>query len=303
MPAHFNAWLLAIASGFAMTLMGVCYRAASTRDIHPCYLLCAVGWVGTVVFGTDMLWHTGWALPPVIWVLGIVGSLSQVACLNLAPLALRRGPLSAYWGATVLSFIPVLVYAAVALHEPFRPLHWPMLLAALIAIGAAAMGAHDPRAKASMKRGVANKVVFGALLVATLLLNGLNSVFVKAMAAHNEAAGSMLDQYRGGFIMLIYLGVGVLTAAQVALDRAPRPPLGPTLRLALGMTAGSLGVTSLLVMGARYPAAIFFPVSSIVAVLGAALAGVCLFRERMSAAWFVTVAACVVAVLCAAFGR
>lgn len=299
MPEYMESWLLALACGLALTLMGACYRAASARDIHPCYLLCAASWVGVAVFAVDMLRHTGWTLPPVIWILGIAGSLSQVGCMNLAPLALRRGPLSAYWGATVLSFVPVLVYAAVALHEPFKPLHWPMLLAALIAIGAASMGAHGPR-ESLIARGAANKMLFGALLVATLLLNGLSNVFIKAMAARNQAAGSMLDQYRGGFIMLIYLGMAVFTVAQIALDRAPRPPPGPTLRLALGMTAGSLGATSLLVIGARYPAAIFFPVSSIVAVLGTSLVGVWFFRERITPAWLVTVGACVMAVLFAA---
>lgn len=300
MQESLYCWLLAIASGLALTLMGICYRGASARDIHPAYPLCVACWVGAAVFLVDMLRHSGWALPPVIWTLGIVASLTQAGAINLAPLALRRGPLAAYGCATMLSFIPVLVYAALALHEPLKPLHWPVLLAALVAIGAASMGTHSPSDPATPRRAV-DKFVFGGLLAAILLLNGANSVFVKAMSAQNQDVGSLLDQYRGGFIMLLYLGVAVFFSVQIALDRAPRPSVVPTLWLSLGMTAGSLGAMILLVIGARYPTAIFFPVSSIVGVLGASLAGVWLFREPITRAWVVTVAACVAAVLFAAF--
>lgn len=303
MPVYLQGWLIALASGLAMTLMGVCYRAASGRDIHPSYLLCAASVVGASVFALDMLLHSGWALPPVVWALGIVAGLSQAACINLTPLALRRGPLSAYWGATMLAFIPVLVYAAVALHEPFKPLHWPMLGAALLAIGAAAFGTQGGEGSPTRRRRAVDKLIFAVLLVAILLLNGAASVFVKAMAAQNSQAGSVLDQYRGGFFMLLYLGVVAVTGLQIALDRSLRPSLAPTLWLSIGMTAGSLGATCLLVVGARYPAVIFFPVSSIVAILGASLAGVWIFRERIGASWLITVAACIAAVLCAAFAR
>lgn len=300
MTTYLQGLLIAIATGLALTLMGACYRAASAREIHPRYLLCIASGVGAAIFMVDMLRHTGWALPPVIWTLGIIGSLAQVGCINLAPLALKRGPLSAYWGASMLAFIPVLVYAAVALHEAFKPLHWVMLLAALLAIGAASVGTRDPRATAAPRRAT-DMLIFAALLVTILLLNGSTNVFVKAMAAATHGASSLLDQYRGGFIMLLYLGVAVFTGGQIALDRTPRPPLTPTLWLSLGMTAGSLGATILIFIGAHYPAVLFFPVHSIVAILGASLAGIWLFREHVTPTWLITVAACSAAVLCAAF--
>ena len=107
----------------------------------------------------------------------------------------QLGPLSPLWCATMLSFIPVIVYASTMLGEAFTGLHAAATAVAMASVMLAAKAQGTNSTDGTMPTPV-KPFKYGAVLITILLLNGLPGISLKEMAMHADAHGvTYLDRF------------------------------------------------------------------------------------------------------------
>jgi drug/metabolite transporter (DMT)-like permease len=279
----------AVSSGLAFALLGVAYRTGAARGVAANQIITAVGLAGALFFGSQV--RGGFeSISGKLWALGVVAGVTQYLTILLLGLALKWGPLSPVWSATMLSFVPVAVYGWAALGEPLSGVQLSGVAAGVLCV---ITGACQRQPATAEHPHAVRFLPYAATLSGVFLLNAVGNVALKHVGSGAAAAdGTMLGGERAAFLTVMFISVGLCTGAhsvwREGLRRPPVRAVAPVLLAVLGSLSGNL----LLAAGVPLlPAAAIFTSSSIASILGAALISVLVFQERAGRAWW-TMMAC-----------
>lgn len=326
MQINSNFWLYAlpVIAGVLFGFMGYLYQGGARRGVTLPMIAVYLGAGGCVFFGARCRAMPWAQVPALVWTLGSVSALGQLALTWGVRKALKIGPLSPVWLAMNLSFVLVILYAWLFLGEALGA---GQAGAALAGVAAVALGAglqHPDSAAASTDsavsvvlpldngdsvaveespalsvppsapapspapgRAAAHPVFYGALLFAMLAANSVMHISLKILNTQTLPTGErIMDRFGDVFLLLIYTGLFFPLAAMYAALRR-RALLAPR-TLAYGLSAAACSVGGLWMLGvsARLPAAYTFTVSGVVNILLAGLISVFLFQEKASRGWF-----------------
>jgi len=291
--------LLVTFSGIFFALIGLASRIGAPLGVDSLHIA-VVGMLGGMIFfGADALeiLRAG-DVPARVWQMGLAAGLTQYAAVRLIKTALRMGPLTPLWTAQMLAFVPVILYASLALGEPLEPVHLAALLLAGACIFFASRSQDLPAQPAARPGGP--RLAYLAVLAGALLLNSVANIAVKDLSAHTlPSERTLLEQFGSLFYFMMYLQIWLGSAAELLVRR--RAPASYAWMLGLGLMAGLgslLGVICLR-QGMSLPAAVSFTLSSTTSIVCAALAGALFFGERRTRWWWATVASGAAVVLVA----
>ena len=137
--------------------------------------------------------------------------------------------------------------------------------------------------------GSASRLAYVGVLLLIPTFNCVTQISIKVLGRPDAAGGSMADRFSGVFLLLMYFVIGTSLAIELLVTRNYRVPLlhtaGLGIMAAAGSTAGMTGLTAC----AALPAAILFPLTSVVSILVAAIVSTAAFGERRALAWYGTV--------------
>lgn len=267
--------LLAAGSGLCFAVIGIALRAGEGRGRDPVLIFTGLAILGALWF----LPQIGTAPPAAALVLGAIAGLSQHAAIVVFRAGLAVGPLTPLWAAMLLGFLEPVAWTALAHGSRPTPGQWwaMALAAAAIAVAAGLKGRGAGRGPA------ASRLAYPALLLAALVLNGMAGVCLV------EADRRGLQDQWPAVMAGMYLGI--IAAALPGLLRA-RPRAGAWRAAApwsVLAAAGSIGGLLLLRLCIAAPAGLVFTAQAVASILGVAVAGVALFGERPSPAWWAMV--------------
>jgi drug/metabolite transporter (DMT)-like permease len=292
----------AVLSGTAFAAMGVVYRLGESRGVRPPHLGVCLAVCGAVFFGGRVLLASARSdagAPWVVWVLALVAGAGQGGTVHLIGPARARGPFSPIWCAMNLPFVPATLYALAFLGERLGPAQWGGLAAAVLCIGAsAAAGEPFGTRRTSGGRLGEHPLAYGALLATIVVCQGLTAISLKYLNARPfGGTGSLLDAFGDLYLLVFYLGLGLVGASD-ALARGRMPPrLGALLALGIAIGACSVLGMHMYAACAALPGGAGFALSSSTTILGVALVSGFVLGERRGAAWYASVALAVAAVV------
>ena len=280
---------IAAISGIGFALIGIAYRMGQPRGIAPPHIVLFLAAGGTIFFGVQMLNIPLLEIPLVVIVYGTVAGLCQYVLVKVIKVALRMGPLSPVWCALALSLLPTIGFASVFLGEKLGMTQVLAIVAGIACVlAASAIHREEPAGKPGDRRSTWLAYVAVLLLIPTF--NCISQIGIKHMEhLPAQGGGSLIEQYKAVFLMLLYLMIGAGTAIDLFVTRGFNVPFWRTAGLGLMAAAGSIFGMAALTACAALPAATLFTLSNVVSILATALVATLAFGERRTLAWYGTV--------------
>ena len=285
--------VLAIAAGLCLALIGIAYSLGKPRGITPSHIMVICCGFGTVFFLVKSVRKGFAGVPKRVWVMGMGAGVSQYLALRLLMWAIGIGPFSPAWCAASLGFITVLSFSAMFLGERLGVAQICSVAAAVGCVVVSAMG---------QQGGGGGAMSWGYLLLlsAVLVANGAAFVGMKYLGKRSRGEnGSYMQQWGDIYLMLLYAFFGAGLACDLVAARAFGASPAWTLGLGCLAAVGSIGGIGILAACAGRSAAIMFPVSGAMQILGAATASVVAFGEPLNGWWMGTVGLGVLAIVLA----
>jgi drug/metabolite transporter (DMT)-like permease len=282
---------LPIASGLAFAFVGVGLRQGQRRGLEALHIFVHMGLWGAVFFALSSSGDQWRGVPALIVGLGIVSGLTQWLAATLVGVALRLGPLSPMWCAYNLAFVPVALYAAAVFGEPVPPLK---IAGLLLAVASVVFASIRVERQAGVGAGAVSPFAYGAVLVTLLLLNSVMHISIKHLGTVATGEGETLMAAFGPvFFTCLYLGLVTPVAARHAMRRDARAIGRAAWRWGSVAALGSIGGVGFLGLSAGLPGAVVFTLSAVFSILGAGVASVAVFGERVSGVWIAMMASAV----------
>lgn len=295
---HWDARVaFAILSGLGFALLGVAYRIAQLHGRSATQIVLLVCGFGTAFFALQTNWGLLPEMPLRVAITAVASGLSQYVAMTLVVIALRTGPFAPTWCAISLFFVPVLFYGRYVIGDQILPLQYVSLAAAVAAVICSAGAPREADHPAS-RSAPTRPVIYGILLLAILIGNGLASVAVKELAVRPAGDSNLMQLYAAPYFTLFYLALGLGVLAEQAIGGGLRSLDRMSVGLGILGGVGSLGGFA---AQARFADGqpVLFTLSGAVTLLGAALVSVAFFREKITRRWAVTVTLTLVAIVCA----
>ena len=285
---------LAVFSGLGFTLIGIAYRLGQPRGISPIQVALGFALTGTVFFGVQAWPVSPSAVPLRVLVFALIVGGGQYVTLKFIRVALARGPMSAFWCAVMLGFIPVIAYARFFLGESVVPTQIAGVAAGVLCVFA---GSCQQRTTGGSHGIRGSRMAYGLVLFVLFLTNSLSFVAIKDLGSHAASGGTMMNVHGTLYYALYCLTVGALVGLDLCVFRHGRVPLAGWAGLAVLAAAGWIGGLVALKACASAPAAVIFTASSITSILLGTTVSVVCFREKATPAFFVMVALGLLAVV------
>ncbi len=301
--------LLAALSGICLALIGIAFRIGQTRGVIPLHISMCMGIAGAIFFGAQMDWSALGELPLFVFVMALLTTAGQIGAMHLVRVCLARGPLSPLWSAMNLTFLPVVIYAAVVFSESVTSWQLTALAAGVLCVIFASNMVGQGKAEASAQtteRDINTKLIYAGLLVLVLIGNSLVFIVIKDLGTRTVAPGSettWLAEYVTPIYFIMYLGLALFSGLTAWLQRAKPDRAGDLVWLGLLAACGSISGLLLLKVCMVLPAALVFTISGMITILSGAVASVIFFREPIFWAWYGTVGFGSLAVLLANMDR
>jgi drug/metabolite transporter (DMT)-like permease len=280
---------LAMAAGVSYALIGVSYRLGQQRRIQPAQVLLALCLVAGSVFAIRSFWFDRPGPPAYVWGIGAAAGVLQYLAIKLVGVALNRGPLSPLWCALSLSFITPVVYSRLMLNEALSP---PQYAGFACAVACMVAGSWQGGRQPGQARLVspAQQMVYGLVLLATMLTNSGMFLGMKVLASRTLADGATyIDAFGGWFSLGLYMALGGTILLDQIVTGSWREIRRPLVWLGLLAGAGSIGGMTLVMAASSLPAAVVFTLSSVMSICTVAVASVLLLGERASLTWVATI--------------
>ena len=295
-PGHLGPAAVSAIAGLSFSLIGIALRLGKDRGLPVFHLLAVSTASGAMVFGARAL-AAGVPLPAAVAWLAVAAGISQYATMHAMRAALHLGPLTPLWAAQALGFIPVTVFAALAFGEALTAWSGAALASAVACVAFSATLGDHRSAPAHLPRGARFAIVYGAVLLAVLLLNSLANMTLKYLSAQGTLEDNLLTRHAPAFLALFY---GTILCCFV-LDQlvTRRPIVQPAATLGCGLLCAFGSITGLWLMAgcAAYPAAIVFTVSTMASMIGAALVATFWLGEARSVRWHLALGSALLAVV------
>jgi drug/metabolite transporter (DMT)-like permease len=260
---------------------------------------------GAIYFAAGSMGIPLQSLSAKVWIFGVLTGLTQYFSIKFVNAALKLGPLSPLWCALMLSFIPVIVYSAVFLHEPLGLLQGASLVSGIGCVVFASIGQTKAELAHADHRKMDHALIYGGILILAMLFNSVLSVTMKDLAATSViSGGSLLSEQGNVFMLFSYVVLGGMSLADLCVTRQVKVSVGNWLALGGLASAGSIGgIIAMKESSMNLPATLVFPVSSVTSILTTAVVSVLVFRERANLSWYGTVGFGILAVLLAGLAR
>jgi len=300
-----SEWLIPLAgmSGACFSLLGIAYRMGRPRGVRPAHVVLFVSLMGAIFYLVRCRGLSWAEVPARVWVWGALVGLTQYGVVKLIGRGLSMGPLSPIWCAVMLGFIPTTLYAAAFLGEPLHAFHYAAIGAGVASVVLGSLKERSKRdAPAVASPTWHNMALYGAILLGILLLNSLSNTGMKDLSAIRDGTGrTLMVRYGDLFRLLLYLGLGAAVGVEFLLAGRFGAPLGPAVWL--GALAGAGSIAGMLIIGicAAGPAALVYPVNSVVSILATSVVSILFFREKLDGPWIGTVGFAVLTVVLASY--
>ncbi len=290
---------MAILAGFSFAVIGVSLRAGTQRGAHLLHLVTVSAVIGTVYFCARFAASGGVPQLSVI-VLGLIAGITQYVATRIMDRALKAGPLTPLWCAMMLNFMPVTVYACLALGETLSIWQVGTIVTAVGCVVVAAGMAHEEKAACGSAPLPRQRWVYGGILAVVFICNSFLSIAIKYMAMMPaKGGGTLMSAYSDAFMVVMYASIlGLLLVDQLVTKR---PMMNPRYVLGFGLVCGmgSVGGVSLLARCAAFPAALVFTVCTIASLLFTSLVATFFLGEKRNLRWYIVVGLAILAVLLA----
>lgn len=271
--------LAALAAGVMLALLGLSYKVAESTGCRPLPFtalmsLTAAGIAAVPACLEQAAWHE-----PRLWLLGAGMGLMLCGAIQLMISVNRLGSASVAWCVSNLALLVPILMSSAFLGEKLRPVHGLLLAlfgAMLLAFTKGSAGEGGMRTE--------RRTAFWLLLGLLFLANGLLSFGFKLKAAIYPAGSS-------GALALIYFGTTAAAALGAELVRSGGVRFTRA-EWRAGLMAGascSLG-NLLLLVAARAPAVLVFPLAQSLSLLGGVALIAIVYKERFNAAEWVGMA-------------
>ena len=217
--------LLAIVSGLLMSLIGVAFGLGGRHGVRPPHIAVFMGLCGLVVFGALAGRDVLRATPAAVWWIGLATGITQYLGVVALGAALRRGPLSPAWCAAAMIFLPVLVYARIALGEQVGGLRLTgVALACVCVVLASLQGGNAPAGAGRRDWNIRATLFYGLLLVLVVVNASSVAVAMKILGARMaDGARTWMDAYGLAMYTASY---GVFGVCMLGDTLARPPPAG-----------------------------------------------------------------------------
>jgi len=291
--------VLSILSGMSLAVIGVAFGLGQKAGVQPIEIMLVSTGVGSLVFaGKQFQRRQPAPIPLRVWWWGIAAGLSQYLTMRGIGLALQLGPLSPVWCATSMGFIPVSFYSAIRYKERLTILKLGALAAGVGCVVVSALtNSHGGATLASL----ASTLGYGAVLVAALMLNSLNSIAIKTLGM-TAGPAQPVQTSRDNNLFLPIMYTTCFLAALADLLWHHNPNLAVSAMVGFGAMAafGSIIGMALLAMCASAPAGVVFTLNGITGIVTATLVSVLCLGERAGLGWYGTIGLGIVSILCGA---
>ncbi len=286
---------LSCLAGICFAGIGISYKAGESLNIRPMQSFCFASAFGCLFF-ILCGWNTFGEAPWYFFAAAFGGGFTQFLVVWLLQKLLKIGPLSPAWSSLMLSFVVVIIFSSIFLHEPFDGWNLAALAAALLAVLSAASGnASGVRGNSDSGGGselrLGRRCIYGGLLVVLLLTNSALGCSMKLLGSLRTADGlPLMERCASLYLGVMYAGIALPLAVSLFKMRGWNLSSGwKWAALAALATAGTMGGMLLQAFLLSYPAALYFTCSSSASVLFAAVFSVLLFHEKRTVWWYGTV--------------
>ena len=288
--------VLSILSGISLGLIGVAIGLGKKAGVQPIEIMLVSTGVGSLVFAGKQLQRRQPApIPLRVWWWGVTGGLSQYLAMRGIGLAMNLGPLSPVWCAASLGFIPVSFYSAIRYKERLTLLK-NMALAA--GVGCVVVSAVTNSRGGTTLVSLAGTLGYGAVLLAVLVLNSLNSIAIKTLGMNaGLTQPGQTSRANNLFLPIMYATCFLAALADLLWHRNPNLAFSSLVVFGGLAALGSMVGMALMASCASAPAGVVFTLSGISGVVTAALVSVLFLGERAGLGWGGTISLGVVSIL------
>jgi drug/metabolite transporter (DMT)-like permease len=299
-PSDLRVTALAALSGICFTGIGTAYKLGSSRSVSTCHILLGLCVVGMAVCA-PLSFPSQMHAPALVWILGVVAGLSQYVTIRLIGKGLSLGSLSVVWCIVSLSFFPVIPYACFLFHKALDRPQWLGLLAAFACVLMASWGS-KPQAPTSVDAATGAKaphhrrLLFLLVLASILMGNSISNIIQNHLSQTPlDSSFKYLEQYGAIWMFVLYASAGIAALVDLAVRRKLAAPLKWV--VALGAMGGISSVSGIRLQNAVSMNPMSFAINGSVGIIAAAVLSVLFFKERISAAWYATIALGILAVV------
>lgn len=279
-----------------MAVIGVAFGLGQKAGVQPIEIMLVSTGVGSLVFAGKQLQRRQPApIPLRVWWWGVTGGLSQYLAMRGIGLAMKLGPLSPLWCAASLGFIPVSFYSAIRYKERLTLLKFGVLAAGVGCVVVSALA--NSRGGATLT-SLASTLGYGAVLVAVLMLNSLNSIAIKTLGmTASPAQPVQTSRDNNLFLPIMYTTCFLAALADLLWHRNPNLALNSMVAFGALAAFGSIVGMALVAKCANAPAGVVFTLSGISSIVTAALVSVLFLGERAGIGWGGTISLGILSIL------
>lgn len=275
-------WLIlgCLGAGAAYASIGFAFHFAEKDHVTP-HQLAIIQSLAGGLFCLALAWRAIPLIDAPFAAVSLATGVAQYLAVRLQQPALARGPFSLMLCAQMLVFVPATCYGWLFLGETATV--WSVLAAAA-AIAAVIVGAlaADGGTHAAISGKWRAKLLYGALLLAMLILGAESNIANKALEQRSADFAAVSNVW----LLLLFTGLFACSLAD-NLARRAIPWRSRNFYLGGGI-AGACSLTgmSLQNMVMAGPASLVFTLINASGIVAAALIGTLLRREKRDAAWF-----------------
>ena len=279
-----------------MGLIGVAFGLGQKAGVQPIEIMLVCTGVASLLFAGKQ-WRRSQPspIPLRVWGWGVTGGLSQYLAMRGIGLAMNLGPLSPVWCAASLGFIPVSFYSALRYKERLTLLKNVALAAG---VGCVVVSAVTNSRGGTTLASLADTLGYGAVLLAVLVLNSLNSIAIKTLGMNaGPAQAGRTSRDNNLFLPIMYATCFLAALADLIWHRNPNLAFGPMIGFGALAALGSMVGMALMASCASAPAGVVFTLSGISGIVTAAVVSVLFLGERAGLGWGGTIGLGVVSIL------
>jgi len=265
-------FLFAVLSGLAFSVLSLGYKAADAYHCRTMAFIMPFTLTSGIIALIGSCWQANTWQDPRLWWIGLPAGVLLFFAIYIVVRANQLGPASISWTFVNISLLVPIGISTVVLHERLYPidlLSIALFILMLLAFARSIAGAGEVKS--------AHRVLFTLALLSIFIVNG-TWMFGSKLKEH-----VFHDVNTFSFIAIVYLTCAVLSFGIYLLQHGWKLPQSHELKIGIGSGVASVTGILLFVAAAALKAAILYPVSQGISLLGGVMITAILYRERVDA--------------------